>query len=70
MARIIETLIIKVDGAEYEVVNDGVKKFEDQNPEAMSDLESFITEQVRAGKTSGWLPYANFEASIEWKPKC
>ena len=67
--RIVEILIVEVDGVEYEVQNDGIKKFKNQNPQALPDMEDFITEQVRKGETTGWLPYANFESSIEWKPK-
>ena len=69
MARITEILIVEVDGTQYEVLNDGIAKFENQDPQAKIDMEDYVKECVRNGRTTGWLPYANFEASIEWKPK-
>ena len=49
------------------VTNDGTKSFKDQSEQARKDLAKHIIEKLGEGDKSGWLPYNNFESSIEWK---
>ena len=57
------------DDLQIEVVNEGTAKFEDQKPQALIDLKSWISDEIKAGNIDGWMPYNNFESSVTWKIK-
>jgi len=52
------TLIIKNDG----------KSFKEQKPQALKDLFSLVKETFNEkGEMKGWIPYGNFEYSLDWE---
>ena len=64
--RIKETLKLDINGTTVTVLNDGIKKFKHQHPDALEALKEMIAENLRNGITNDWTPYANFEASVTW----
>lgn len=64
--RIKETFTKEIKGQTVEILNDGIAKFKDQNKEALPSLLEYLGEEIDKGERDGWLPYANFEASITW----
>ena len=41
--------------------------FKDQNETALEDLKGLITGELKADKKDGFIPYDNFECSINWE---
>ena len=67
MARITETFTIVAANKTVKVVNDGIKKFEEQDKEALPLLIETITRSIQVDKlVEGFIPYANFESSVTW----
>lgn len=68
MARIKETLEFEINGKTIELINDGIKKLEDQK-DGIENAKGWIKENLAKGFSVGWTPYANFESTLEWKIK-
>jgi len=71
MTRIKETFLLKCGtkkgNKKVEILNDGTKKFRDQNKDAIRDLRTLLTEKIDEGEFEGWFPYNNFESSVTWE---
>lgn len=72
MSRIKETIKIsvKVKNQRIEkvvnVFHDGIKPFKDWPKESKQDLKDWVQDGMDQGKTDNWLPFANFEATVEY----
>jgi len=69
MARIKETIKIKIENKTIDVYHDGIKQYEDWTQDSKKDLKKWVQETIDKGETKGWLPFANFEASVSFKNK-
>ena len=61
-----ETLELSLNDCKVKVEHHCKKIFKDQNPKAMEDLKQFIREQLKVNKKQGFIPYDNFECSVNW----
>lgn len=72
MSRIKETIKISVKLKNQrieKVVNvehDGIEPFNDWPNQSKKDLKDWVQESMDQGKTDNWLPFANFEASVQY----
>lgn len=66
MAQIKETLNLTIGGKSIEVNHEGIKKLEDQK-DGLQAVDRVIEREIKEGKTSGFIPYNNFECSVDWK---
>lgn len=76
--RITENFEVEVDGKKYDVTHKGIKSYKEQK-EFMSTLTEEIKRtsvphnnifgQKMEAKTDGFIPYNNFECSVEFKIK-
>lgn len=70
--RIKETIKIsvKLENQRIEkVVNvehDGIKPFEEWPNESKQALKEWVQNSINEGKKNNWLPFANFESSVEY----
>lgn len=76
--RITENFELEVDGKKYDVIHNGTKSYKEQN-----EFISTLTEEIKRtsvphknifgqkmkAKTEGFIPYNNFECSVEFKIK-
>ena len=67
--RVQENLTLYIGGQTVEIVNDGIKAYKDWTDESRTDLKEVMEQMIEKGETTGWIPYANFEASLTWKLK-
>jgi hypothetical protein len=61
-----ETLILNILEKSIAIEHEGIKYFRNQESESRNSLEAYLLEEISKGKTEGYLPYNNFEASIRW----
>ena len=61
-----ETFELSLNDSKVKVEHHCKKIFKDQNPKAMEDLKQFIREQLKVNKKQGFIPYDNFECSVNW----
>lgn len=64
--RIDEIIKLEVGGATVEVKHEGIKAFKDWTWQSKKDLLDIVTEEIEKGKTEFWMPFANFEASVQF----
>jgi len=67
MTKIKEEFTLDLCNLRVKVMNEGIKSFEDQSPQALEDLKTILSEKISQGYSSGWIPYANFASSINWE---
>lgn len=61
-----EILKIKINNKTVKIIHEGFRLFKDQK-DSFNDLQTSIYDQVVYGnKTKGFIPYNNFECSVEW----
>jgi len=65
-ADINEDFELFLNGEKIKVKHHCKKKFEDQNPQAIEDLKQVIISELKLNKKEGFIPYDNFECSINW----
>ena len=69
MERVKETIQIKTGDNTIDVHHDGIKKHKEWTKESQQQLKEWVQETLEKGETEGWMPFANFEASVEFKTK-
>jgi|TARA_R110000822_G_scaffold35294_2_gene99585 hypothetical protein len=61
-----EILKIKINNKTVRIIHEGFKLFKEQK-DGLNELKVSIYDQVVFGnKTKGFIPYNNFECSIDW----
>lgn len=66
MSRVTEEFTFVIEGHDVKVVNDGILAYKKWSEESVQALHEVLEEDIQDGKTKGFIPYANFEASITW----
>lgn len=66
MARIKEEFVFTFKDKTILVKHDGLKPFSEQG-KAFEDLKTVISDELRIGKEYSFIPYNNFECSVEYK---
>ncbi len=61
-----ETFELSLNDSNVKVEHQCKKIFKDQNPKAIEDLKQFIKNELKANKKDGFIPYDNFECSVNW----
>ena len=61
-----ETFELSLNDSNVKVEHHCKKTFKEQNPQAIEDLKELIKEQLKANKKDGFIPYDNFECSVNW----
>ncbi len=69
MSRVKENIKIKYKGKTIEVFHDGIKPFKDWTEESKKLLDEWVKESIEKGKEKNWLPFANFESSVQFNIK-
>ena len=69
MSEIKETIKIKIGDKTIDVYHDGIKPYEDWVTDSKQGLQEWVQETIDKGETEGWMPFANFEASVSFKLK-
>jgi len=67
--RIQETIKIKTEGKTIDVYHDGIKPYKNWTKESQEELKQWVQQTLEEGDTKGWLPFANFEASVSFNTK-
>ena len=62
-----ETITLIVNETKIPIKHDGIKPYDKWTHQSKSALQQWVEGELRKGKTEGWLPFANFEASVEFK---
>jgi hypothetical protein len=61
-----ETIIFTIDKKKVKAIHEGTKAFKDQ-AKGLDDLKAFVRDEiVFQSKSSGFIPYNNFESSVDW----
>ena len=61
-----ETLTFTIDNKKVKAIHKGTKAFKDQ-AKGLDELKAFVKDEiVFQNKSSGFIPYNNFESSVEW----
>jgi len=61
-----ETITFTIDKKKVKAIHQGTKAFKDQKT-GLNDLKAFVKDEiVFQSKSSGFIPYNNFESSISW----
>ena len=61
-----EILKIKISDKTVKIIHEGVRLLKDQK-DGFNELQTSIYDEVVHGKkTKGFIPYNNFECSVEW----
>ena len=67
MSKINETLIFTIDKKKVKAIHKGTKAFKDQ-AKGLDELKAFVRDEiVFQNKSRGFIPYNNFESSVDWK---
>ena len=66
-ADIHETFELSLNDRLVKIDHHCKKMFKDQNETALEDLKGLITGELKADKKDGFIPYDNFECSINWE---
>ena len=53
-------------GFEVIVNHDGINPYEEWKKESKDALKDWVVETIDKGDKKGWLPFANFEATVEF----
>ena len=61
-----ETFKITIDSQQVEVEHKGLKPFSEQE-NGVDDLKECIEGEINNGNEEGFIPYNNFECSVNWK---
>ena len=61
-----ETFKITIDSQQVEVEHKGLKPFSQQE-NGINDLKECIQGEINDGHEDGFIPYNNFECSVNWK---
>tara|TARA_R110002153_G_scaffold255244_2_gene413874 strand:- start:1782 stop:2003 length:222 start_codon:yes stop_codon:yes gene_type:complete len=61
-----ETIELEVNGVEVNILHKGVEAHTNWSQDSKVGLQEWVEELINKGETSGWLPFANFEASVEF----
>ena len=64
--RVKETIKIKINGKEIPIIHDGINAYKNWNKGSKEALREWVTELLDKDKAEGWLPFANFEASVSF----
>ena len=63
---ITETLTFTIDKKKVKATHEGTKAFKDQ-AKGLDELKAFVKDEiVFQSKSSGFIPYNNFESSVDW----
>ena len=65
-ADINESFELSLNDSKVKVEHHCKKIFKDQKPKAMEDLKECIKGELKANKKEGFIPYDNFECSVNW----
>ena len=69
MARISETIQVKIGVKIIDVLHSGIKPYKNWPKESQEELKRWVQETFEKGDTEGWIPFANFEASASFNIK-
>tara|TARA_R110000796_G_scaffold94199_1_gene198951 strand:+ start:80 stop:301 length:222 start_codon:yes stop_codon:yes gene_type:complete len=61
-----ETIILEVNGVEVNILHKGVEAHTNWPKDSKVGLFQWVEGLINEGETKGWLPFANFEASVEF----
>ena len=63
---ITETLTFTIDKKKVKAIHKGTKAFKDQ-AKGLDEFKAFVRDEiVFQSKSSGFIPYNNFESSVDW----
>jgi hypothetical protein len=61
-----ETITFTIDKKKVKAIHEGTKAFKDQ-AKGLDELKAFVRDEIIfQHKTSGFIPYNNFESYIDW----
>lgn len=66
MEKIIEKFELDIKSFKVKIIHDGKKALSDQD-KGIKTLIELVGKQLKCGKNKGFIPYDNFECSIEWE---
>lgn len=61
-----ETFYLEIKNHAVRISHKCFKLFQEQSKEAILDLKEFIKSEIEKGIKKGFIPYNNFECSINW----
>jgi hypothetical protein len=64
--RVKEIIKIKIDKKTIDVTHDGIDAYKNWKQESKDALQDWVEGTLNKGETEGWIPFANFEASLSF----
>ena len=66
MSEIQETIEVKVNDLTINLNHEGITPYKDWAKDSQEALQEWVKIQLDKGEKKGWMPFANFEAHVEF----
>lgn len=65
--KVQEIIEVKILSLDVEIIHEGVKRISDMRKESRDEIVEWIKSEIKLGEEYGFIPYGNFEYSIEFR---